>query len=105
MLPPFLKAGDTVSIVSPSGAIDPEYIDGAAAVLESWGLKVKIMPHAKGKCGRFAGTKEERIEDLQTAIDDPERNATFSLSHEYTPRIRQSRARQYARNRNARHAD
>ena len=51
MLPPFLKAGDTVSIVSPSGAIDPEYIDGAAAVLESWGLKVKIMPHAKGDQG------------------------------------------------------
>lgn len=77
MLPPFLKAGDTVSIVSPSGAIDPEYIDGAAAVLESWGLKVKIMSHAKGKCGRFAGTKEERAEDLQAAIDDPETKAVL----------------------------
>ncbi|MBO6005662.1 MAG: LD-carboxypeptidase [Paludibacteraceae bacterium] len=77
MLPPFLKAGDTVSIVSPSGAIDPQYIDGAVALLSQWGLKAKVMPHAKGKHGRYSGTAEERIADLQAAIDDPETQAVL----------------------------
>lgn len=77
MLPPFLKKGDTVSIVSPSGAIDPELINGAAATLQQWGLNAKIAPHAKDKYGRFASTEENRISDLQAAIDDPDTQAVL----------------------------
>lgn len=69
--PPYLKEGDKVAIVSPSGAVAPELVDGAAEVLVSWGLVPVLGASAKGKRGRFAGTDEERLSDLQWAMDDP----------------------------------
>ena len=60
-------------IVSPSGAVDPEYVAGAKAVLEQWGYKVYVAPHACGKMGRFSASDDERISDLQSAINAPGR--------------------------------
>ena len=61
----------SIFITSPSGAIDPTYIDGAAERLRSWGYKVTVSPHAYGESGRFSGTDEERLADLQAALLDP----------------------------------
>ena len=72
MMPPFLKSNSLIHIISPSGAIDAEYIDKATIVLEQWGFRVSVGQFAKSKWGRFAGTKEERISDLQLALDNPE---------------------------------
>ena len=58
-------------IISPSGAIDPIYIDQAAARLRSWGHEVSEGAHARGAWGRFAGTDEERLSDLVAALADP----------------------------------
>lgn len=69
--PPYLKIGDKVAIVSPAGAVAPELIDGAAAALRAWGYEPVLGSCAKGRCGRFAGTDEERLADLQWAMDDP----------------------------------
>ncbi len=65
-----MKKKINIAIVAPSGAIDPTYIDGAKAVLESWGHNVRVSEHAKGKFNRFSGTDEERIADIQNAIND-----------------------------------
>ena len=59
-------------IVSPSGAIDPAYIDGAAARLRSWGFNVTEGPHARDSYGRFAGTDNDRLADLAEALADPD---------------------------------
>ena len=59
-----------IRIVSPSGAIDPSYIDGAAARLRTWGYIVSEGAHARAKWGRFAGTDEERLADLNEALRD-----------------------------------
>ncbi|MEA4937015.1 MAG: LD-carboxypeptidase [Paludibacter sp.] len=59
-----------IRIISPSGAINPEYIDGATKVLTEWGYNVTEGRFARAVYGRFAGTEEERIKDLQDAIDD-----------------------------------
>lgn len=72
MVPPFLKHGDKVVIVSPSGNIDSKYIDGAVEVLTEWGLNPEVSEFARGQVGRFSGTVEERVADLQAAIDDEE---------------------------------
>jgi muramoyltetrapeptide carboxypeptidase len=69
-VPPSLKAGDKGIIVSPSGAVDSRYIDGAIAVWEGWGIHIKVASYAHGCYGRFSGTSEERLSDLQTAMDD-----------------------------------
>jgi muramoyltetrapeptide carboxypeptidase len=71
MTPPFLQSNDEIRIVSPSGVIDPLYIDGAKRILESWGLHVTEGKFARNEYGRFAGTKEQRIADLQEALNDP----------------------------------
>ena len=59
-----------IRIVSPSGAIDPSYIDGAATRLRTWGYIVSEGAHARAKWGRFAGTDEERLADLNEALCD-----------------------------------
>ena len=60
-----------IRIISPSGAIDPSYIDGAASRLRSWGFTVSEGPHARSRWGRFAGTDENRLKDLTEALGDP----------------------------------
>lgn len=60
-----------IRIVSPSGAIDPAYIDGAVARLSSWGYVVSEGRYARSKYGRFAGTDSERTEDVCSALGDP----------------------------------
>ncbi|MCX4330896.1 MAG: LD-carboxypeptidase [Muribaculaceae bacterium] len=63
-----LKNGDTVALLSPASAIDPELIDGAAMALRAQGFEPLVMPHAKGRSGSFAGTAAERLADLNTAL-------------------------------------
>ncbi len=60
----------SIRIVSPSGAIDGRYIDGAKQVLQKWGFNVSEGLHARDRYGRFAGTQADRIADLQAAIND-----------------------------------
>ena len=60
-----------IRIVSPSGAIDPAYIDGATERLRAWGYKVSEGAHARDRWGRFAGTDEDRLADLIEALLDP----------------------------------
>jgi muramoyltetrapeptide carboxypeptidase len=66
-----LHAGDKIAIVSPSGAIDASYIDSAKQVFENWGLTVQVGSSAYLTYGRFGGTQDQRIADLQQALDDP----------------------------------
>ena len=66
-----------IRIISPSGAIDPAYIDRSAARLRSWGHEVSEGIHARGRWGRFAGTDEERLEDIQDAMQDPSVDAVL----------------------------
>ena len=60
-----------IKIVSPSGAIDPQYIDRATDVLRGWGYEVSEAAHARGKVGRFAASDEERVADIAEALTDP----------------------------------
>ena len=59
-----------IRIISPSGAIAPNYIIDARQRLESWGFRVSLGAHAMGEHGRCAGTIEERLADLNEAFAD-----------------------------------
>lgn len=61
-----------IRIISPSGVIDPSFIDGAAARLRAWEYIVSEGAHARDAWGRFAGTDEHRLADIVDAINDPE---------------------------------
>lgn len=60
-----------IRIISPSGVIDPSYIDGAATRLRAWGYIVSEGAHAREVWGRFAGTDEHRLADIVGALRDP----------------------------------
>ena len=59
-----------IRIISPSGVIDPSFIDGAATRLRAWGYTVSEGAHARDAWGRFAGTDEDRLSDLVEALQD-----------------------------------
>lgn len=71
IIPPPLRSGSTIAIVSPASAVNPDYIDGGAEALRLAGYNVMVMPHAKGSSGSFSGTKEQRAEDIIDALNDP----------------------------------
>lgn len=60
-----------IRIISPSGVIDPSFIDGATTRLRAWGYIVSEGAHARDAWGRFAGTDENRLADLVEALQDP----------------------------------
>ena len=75
--PKYLKQNDKVVILSPSGKIEEQWVEGLKEVLKSYGLLVSVSEHALCENGRFAGTDEERIKDLQEAINDAQVKAIF----------------------------
>jgi muramoyltetrapeptide carboxypeptidase len=78
ILPPFLKPGDEVGIISPSWFIDQSKLAEAVTYLEKWGLKVRIGRNAANQSGPFAGSDEERLSDLQMMTDDIDIKAVIS---------------------------
>jgi muramoyltetrapeptide carboxypeptidase len=69
--PPYLKAGDTVIILSTARKITIEELTPAIQLIEGWGLTVKLGSTIGLADNQFAGTDAERQADLQAAIDDP----------------------------------
>lgn len=77
--PPYLKAGDTVAIVAPSGILKNRAaeIEEAKTLLKSWGLHPVVGKHVFKQNNHFAGTDAERCEDFQNALDDPKIKAIW----------------------------
>ncbi len=70
--PPPIKPGDKIRIVSPAGKVAEKYVLPAVEWLTRQGYKVELGKHVFAGHFQFAGTDNERFEDLQTALDDPE---------------------------------
>jgi muramoyltetrapeptide carboxypeptidase len=83
--PPYLKAGDTIAIVAPSGLLKNrnEEIEKAIDLAESWDLNVVVGEHVYEHAGHFAGTDAQRAQDLQKAFDDPKIKAIWSARGGY----------------------
>lgn len=69
-IPQYLKEGDTIGIVCPSGYMDVKRAEVCIQTLQQWGFKVKIGKTLGLQDHYFAGTDEERKEDLQKMLDD-----------------------------------
>ena len=77
--PPYLKKGDTVAIVAPSGILKnrEREVQQAKDLLKDWGLNVVVGDHVFSKANHFAGSDDERCEDLQKVMDDPKISAIW----------------------------
>lgn len=83
--PPYLKAGDTVAIVAPSGILKNRNaeIKRAQDLMSSWGLYTVLGAHLYADGNHFAGTDAERCADLQNAMDDPTISAIWAARGGY----------------------
>ena len=69
-IPPYLKKGDTIGIVCPSGFMPYENAKTCIQTLESWGYKVKVGDTLGSQFHYFSGTDKQRIQDLQMMLND-----------------------------------
>lgn len=67
-----LRKGDKIAILSPAGPVNPDYVAGAVDQLKAHGWNPVVMPHALGRSGNYAGTDDERYDDLEAAFKDPD---------------------------------
>lgn len=68
---PKLRRGSRVAVVSPASAANPELVRTGVEALRAYGYEPVLMPHALGRGPLyFAGTREERLDDLQAAFAD-----------------------------------
>ncbi|CAM1367841.1 S66 peptidase family protein [Tenacibaculum xiamenense] len=83
--PPALQKGDTIAIVAPAGILKnrKHVIDKAKKLVESWGLKVVYGKNMFNQNHHFAGTDEERCQDFQDALDNPNIKAIWSARGGY----------------------
>ena len=77
--PNILKKGDTIAIVATAGILKnrEEAIEKAKLLVEKWGLHVVVGKHVFNQNNHFAGTDEERVEDMQSALDNPKIKAIW----------------------------
>ena len=72
LMPPALKAGDKIAIISPASPPQDNNPELAAATLRAWGFVPVIGKYVLNRHHTYAGTIEERCADLRWALNDPE---------------------------------
>jgi muramoyltetrapeptide carboxypeptidase len=70
IVPHFLKKGDKIAIVSPSGYSNVDFVNFSADYISERGYIPLIFPSCLNKHFQFGGTDQERLKDLQEAIDN-----------------------------------
>jgi len=71
-IPSYLQPGDTIAIVCPAGFMEPGKAQTCIDTLRTWGYAVRVGPTLDSHSDNyFSGTDEERLVDLQQALDDP----------------------------------
>lgn len=70
VMPPRLKAGDTIAVISPSSSPDSLTVAKGCAALREWGFVPVVGPHALDDYHGFAGEADDRAADLLWALRD-----------------------------------
>ncbi|GAB3704228.1 LD-carboxypeptidase [Spirosoma flavus] len=84
ILPPYLRPGDTVGVVSPASWFPyDELADGLRIMRDDWQLNVIEGESLHAVDGPFAGSDDLRRTDLQRLFDDPTVRAIFATRGGY----------------------
>ncbi len=76
-IPPYLKKGDTIGILSTARKFKEEQLSFAIQLFHSWGFQVKIGESIGAEEHQFAGSDEIRRRNLQEFMDDDSIQAIF----------------------------
>jgi muramoyltetrapeptide carboxypeptidase len=66
----FLKAGDTIGIMCPAGAVTAEKMEAMYRQLRQWGYNIKVGKTVGSSYFKYSATDAERLKDLQQMLDD-----------------------------------
>ena len=83
IIPPYLKKGDSLYLLAPSGYISIDKIQNCINKLKFWGFNVFLSTQIEKQHHYFAGTDQERLIDLQQALDNPNIQGIFCLRGGY----------------------
>ncbi len=71
--PPPLQPGDLLRVIAPSGALpDRDACDRGIGVWQHYGYQVVLSPALEQRWGYLAGQDDQRAQQLQTALLDPD---------------------------------
>jgi muramoyltetrapeptide carboxypeptidase len=80
ILPPKLVPGARVALLSPSGPLlERDHLVRGDQLCRALGFEPVTMPNAGNASGYLAGTDDERLADLNTALADPTVDAVWCL--------------------------
>ncbi|MEP6466753.1 MAG: LD-carboxypeptidase [Parafilimonas sp.] len=77
IIPPYLKKGDTIGMICPSGFMPLQKAKKCIETLQQWGFKVEVGKTVGNQNNYFSGTDKERLNDLQTMLDDENIKAIY----------------------------
>lgn len=69
-IPPYLKPGDTIGLISTARRINKEELQFACNFIEEKGFTYRFGEHLFGADNQFSGTDKERAADLRQMIND-----------------------------------
>ena len=80
ILPPRLRPDARVALISPSGpSLERDHLARGMELCRALGFHPVLMPHAGQVHGYLAGTDDERLDDLNSALTDPAIDAVWCL--------------------------
>lgn len=71
-IPNYLKLGDKIALISTARKISEQEIEPSLNIIQNWGFKPVKGKNLHKVYHQFAGTVQQRSEDLQWALNDPE---------------------------------
>lgn len=75
IIPPYLRQGDRIRIVSPAGKVQKDKVLPGIKLLQEEGYEVIVGEHVFDKHFQYAGNDQLRAADIQEAINDQETKA------------------------------
>ncbi|MCS3867470.1 muramoyltetrapeptide carboxypeptidase [Chryseobacterium ginsenosidimutans] len=81
IFPKSLKKGDKIAVISPAGAVDTTQLEKGIEMIKSNGYEPVLGEHLYTKFSNgynYAGTEQERIKDINWALNDNEISAIWA---------------------------
>jgi muramoyltetrapeptide carboxypeptidase len=75
IIPPYLRENSKIRIVAPAGKVKKESVELGIEWLINMGYEVEVGKHVYDEFNQFAGRDEDRLGDLQQALDDTKTSA------------------------------
>lgn len=77
--PPRLRPGDTIGLFGSGTRLTEDWIARAVSNIEALGFRARLGRHVRAAHGHYAGTVQQRVDDLQQLWADPDVRGLWSI--------------------------